>query len=177
MPGWPVIHCATVITALVATYTPPLSNLTFFNQRYETDSKLLHLTKPLVDFQIGNDPDKLPVGIAIKNAGSVPADIRSIIFYVGQKPVDDAEEAAHEYGKLSLGELDYEAFDPDDKLAVGEIAWLIQYRKPKNGVINQKNLAQFANFVDQNLGIEINFCSVMQVDLCWTKCSTKGRCH
>lgn len=115
--------------------------------------------------------------IAIKNSGPGPADIRAITFYVDRKSVTDTEEAGNVYGKLSLSELDYVTFDPDDTLAVGETAWLIQYRKPRGGKINQKNLEHFADFVDQNLAIEVQFCSTIREDLCWTKCSTKGRCQ
>ena len=177
MPRWAEVPWATAITAIVAVYGAGLSTLVFYDQRNEARSLLLLSTKPHVDFQIENDPDQLPVGIAVKNAGPGPADIRSVTFYVDRKPVADAEEAGNTIGKLSLSELDYEIFDPDDTLAVGETAWLIRYRKPRGGKINQKNLEHFADFVDQNLAIEIQFCSTIREDLCWTKCSTKGRCQ
>lgn len=171
------IPWATAITALVAIYGAGLSTITFFEQRDEARNQLLLSTKPHLDFQIGNDPDELPVGIAIQNAGPGPADIRSVTFYVDRKSVTDAEEAGNTYGKLSDSELDYEIFDRDDTLAVGETAWLIRYRKPKGEKINRKNLERFADFVDQNLAIDVKFCSIIREDLCWTKCSTEGRCR
>lgn len=110
-----------------------------------------------MDFQIGNDPDEMPVGIAIRNAGPGPADIRSVVFYVDRKSVTDAEEAGNTYGKLSDSELDYDQFDPDDTLAVGETAWLIQYRKPRGGKINQKNLEKFADLSIRTSQLRLSF--------------------
>lgn len=46
-----------------------LSTVTFLDQRNEARYLLLLSTKPRVDFQIENDPDQLPIGVAIKNAG------------------------------------------------------------------------------------------------------------
>jgi hypothetical protein len=130
--------------------------------------------KPSVDFYIGNDPDSPPIGIAITNAGPGPAVVKSVKFYVDRKLVQDAEEAGTTYGHLSEAELDSYEFDPDDTLAINEKEWLINYRKPRNGKNNQKNLEKFADFIDQNLAVEVSFCSIMGD--CWTKCSTKGRC-
>ena len=121
-------------------------------------------------------PDEPPVGIAITNAGPGPATIKSVTFYVDRKPVQDAEETGTTYAHLSESELDYKELEPDDTLAVGETLWLIQYRKPRGGKINQKNIHHFADFVDQNLAIEVTYCSTVRESLCWTKCSTKGRC-
>jgi hypothetical protein len=119
--------------------------------------------------------DEPPVGIAINNAGPGPATIKSVIFYVDRKPVQDAEEVATAYAKLSSEEYTYNEFDPDDTLAANEKVWLIQYRKPRGGKSQQK-LTKFADFIDQNLAIQVTFCSTVREDACWTKCSTKGRC-
>jgi hypothetical protein len=143
---------------------------------YETRNALLLSTKPHVDFDVEGDPDEPPVGIAISNAGPGPATIKSVIFYVDRKSVKDAEEAGMTYGKLSESELGYYELEPGDTLAVGEKVWLISYRKPKGGKINPKNLEKFADFIDQNLAIQVTFCSAVREDVCWTKCSTKDRC-
>lgn len=143
-------------------------------QWWETHTQVLLAVKPSVDFYIGSDPDSPPVGIAISNAGPGPATIKSVMFYVDRKSVRDAEEAGNTYAGLSEAELDYYELEPDDTLAVGEKEWLIQYRKPRGGKVNQKNIDKFSDFIDQHLAVEVTFCSIM--GSCWTKCSTKGPC-
>lgn len=145
-------------------------------QWHESREQLLLSTRPHVDFDTEDDSDQLPAGIAISNAGPGPAIIRNVTFYVDRKPVRDAEEVWTTYAGLGLPELDYLEFEPDDTLAVGEKAWLIQYRKPRGGKINQKNVEKFADFVDQHLAISITFCSAVREDICWSKCSDKDRC-
>ena len=123
-------------------------------QWYENRGALLLSTKPHVDFDVESDPDEPQLGIAISNAGPGPATIKSVIFYVDRKSVQDAEEAGMTYGKLSKSELEYYELEPGDTLAVGEKVWLISYRKPKGGKINQKYREKFADFIDQNLAIQ-----------------------
>ena len=144
-------------------------------QWWDTHIHVLLSLKPSVDFYIGDDPDSPPVGIAITNAGPGPAVIKSVTYYVDRKSVRDAEEAGTTYGHLSGVELDYVEFDPDDTLAVGQKEWLINYRKPHGSKINQKTIEKFADFIDQNLAVEVTFCPIM--GNCSTKCSTKGRCR
>jgi hypothetical protein len=162
----------TVLSLVIALAAAGFTGL----QWYETRDALLRSTKPHVDFDVEDDPDEPPVGIAISNAGPGPATIRAVIFYVDRKSVQDAEEVAKTYAKLSDNEFTYNEFDPDDTLAVNEKVWLIAYRKPKGGKINQKNIEKFADFIDQNLAIQVTFCSTVRESVCWMKCSTKGRC-
>jgi hypothetical protein len=163
----------TVFSILIALAAAAFTGM----QWYEARNQLVLSTKPHVDFDTEDDPDQLPVGVAVTNAGPGPATIKSVTFYVDRKSVQDAEEAGTTYAHLSDSELDYIEFEPGDTLAAGEKAWLIQYRKPRRGKINQKNIDKFADFIDQNLAIEVTFCSTIREDLCWTKCSTKGRCQ
>lgn len=142
----------------------------------DAHNQFLLSTKPHVDFFTNDDPDEPPVGVAVSNAGPGPATIKSVVFYVDRKPVRDADETGKTYAKLSPSELGYEVLESGDTLPVGEKVWLINYRKPKGGKVNQKNIEQFSDFVDQHLALEITFCSVVQDDLCWTKCSAPGRC-
>jgi hypothetical protein len=142
---------------------------------WETYTHDVFSVKPTVDFIIGNDPDDPPVGIAISNSGPGTAMIKKIIFFVDRKSVTDAEEAGTTYGKLSLAELDYTEFDPNDALPVGSTFWLIRYRKPRGGKMNPTTVDRFADFVDRHLAIEVIFCSIR--GQCWPKCSTKGRCE
>jgi hypothetical protein len=90
--------------------------------------------------------------------------------------VRDAEEVAKSYAKLTDDEFTYYEFDPTDTLAAGEKEWLIQYRKPRKGKINEQKLDKFADFVDQRLAIKVTFCSTIRENLCWPKCSTKDGC-
>ena len=72
------------------------------------------------------------------NAGPGPAAIKAITFYVDRKPVADADEMGRTYAKLPAAELDYQIMEPGDTLAVGEKIWLISYRKPRGGKVNQQ---------------------------------------
>jgi hypothetical protein len=164
--------CGTALSIIIAVAAAGFSGL----QWYEARNGLLLSTRPHVDFDTEDDPDTPPIGIAISNAGPGPAIIKSVMFYVDRKPVRDAEEAGTTYANLSMSELDYKELEPDDTLAVNEEVWLIRYRKPRGGKINQKNSEKFADFIDQHLAIEVTFCSTIREDLCWQKCSTKGRC-
>ena len=162
----------TVLSLLIALAAAGFTGMLW----YETREALLLSTKPHVDFSVESDPDELPVGIAIRNAGPGPATIKSVTFYVDRKSVQDAEEAGTTYGKFGEGELGFYELEPGDTLAVGEKVWLIDYRKPRGGKLNQKNLEKFADFIDQNLAILVTFCSIIREDICWAKCSTKDRC-
>jgi hypothetical protein len=146
-------------------------------QWLETRDQAFLTTKPHVNFDIENDPDQPTVGIAITNAGPGPASIKAITFYVDRKPVADADQMGQSYAKLSPAELDYQIMEPDDTLAVGERVWLISYRKPRGGKINQANKSGFADFIEKSAAIEVEFCSVIREHACWTKCSDKGRCR
>jgi hypothetical protein len=102
----------------------------------------------------------------------------SIVFYVDRKPVRDAEEAGVNYAKLDPSELGYQELEPGDTLPANDkTVWLINYRKPRGGQVNQKNKEKFADFIDQHLAIEVTYCSAVEDGSCWpSKCSTKDRC-
>ncbi len=170
MPFWRT--SISVLALLIA-----LGSAAFTGMQWrDAHQQILFATKPHVDFGIQNDPDEPPVGIAVNNAGPGPAIIKSVTFYVDRKSVRDADEAGRDYAKLSESELGYSELEPGDTLAVGDKVWLIKYRKPRGGKVVQKNIENFADFIDQHLAIEIVFCSDLQEDLCWLKCSTKDRC-
>lgn len=135
---------------------------------------MLLAVKPSVDFYIGDDPDSPPVGIEVENAGPGPAIVKSVKFYVDRKPVQDAEDAGKTYAKLTTAELGYTDLEPDDALAVNEKQWLIEFRTPRSGRDVRKDMERFADFIDQNLAVEITFCSIRGD--CWTRCSAKDRC-
>jgi hypothetical protein len=80
------------------------------------------------------------------------------------------------YAELTDAEFTFYEFDPEDTLATGGKEWLIQYRKPRGGKVNQKNLEKFVDFVDKRLAVKITFCSTTREDLCWSKCSTRDWC-
>jgi hypothetical protein len=58
----------TVLSLLIALAAAGFTGM----QWYETRNALLLSTKPHVDFDIEDDPDEPPVGIAVTNAGSSP---------------------------------------------------------------------------------------------------------
>ena len=165
-----------MITILVAIYGAVLSTIVFLDQRREARENLILSTKPHVDFEVNDDPDEPPVGIAIRNAGPGPAVIKAVTFYVDRKAVQNADEVAKNYAKLSPDEYTYYEFGRSDTLAANEKECLIQYRKPRKGKIYDQKLDRFSDFVDQRLGIKVTFCSPVQEDRCWPKSSSKDGC-
>lgn len=142
---------------------------------HEAHNQLLLSIRPHVDFDTEDDTDILPVGIAIQNAGPGPAIIKSLTCYVDRKRVTDYKEAL-EYGKINEDIIDYFEFDPDDAIEVGGKYWLLRYMKPRHARVSQKDLDDFADFIDQHVAVEVSFCSAMGNE-CWTKCSIKDRCQ
>jgi hypothetical protein len=138
----------------------------------EAHNQLALSMKPAVDFDTEDDPDDLPVGIAITNSGPGPAVIKSITYFVDRKPVKGPEEAAQS-GKLDVDELSAFEFDEGDTLAVGQKEWLFRYRKTSKP--DERQAQRYSDFVGTHLGIEAEFCSVLGD--CWVKCSTRGRCE
>jgi hypothetical protein len=59
-----------------------------------------------------------------------------------------------EFARLMQGG---EALEPDETVTVGEKDWLIQYRKPRGGKVNQKNIEKFSDFIDQHLAVKSLF--------------------
>jgi hypothetical protein len=123
-----------------------------------------------VDFEIEDEPDVPPVGIAIRNQGPGPAMVRSLAYFVDGKRVKDWAEAATR-GNVNPDQAHTIAFDPGDALAAPEVAWLVEYRKPRKA--NPKDVEHFVDFIDDHLAIEVTFCSVVDESACWTKCSAK----
>src|ERR1019366_587629 len=109
------------------------------------------------------------------NAGPGPARKTSSAYYVDRKSVRDYKEAL-DYGKIHADIVTYIELELGDAIAVGEKVWLIKYLKPRSGKLKQKDLDDFAEFVDRRFAIELTFCSAMENE-CWTKCSTKDRCR
>jgi hypothetical protein len=165
--------CALAISLLSAIFAGLAAYFTG-QQWQEAHTQVLLAVKPSVDFFVASDPDDQPVGIAIENAGPGLAIVKSIIFYVDRKPVANADEVWKSYAKLTESELEYTVVDPDDALAVGKETWLIQFRRQRAGKPATKDIERFADFIDQNLAIEVRFCSIKGD--CWTKCSDAGRC-
>jgi len=137
----------------------------------EARDQLVFTMKPSIDFDTEDSAESPPVGVAIMNGGPGPAIIKSITYYVDRKPVKDESEAI-QFGKLDSKQTNYFQFDEGDTLAANGKEWLLQHQR--RGKEDQKELDKFSDFIDQNLGIEVRFCSILGE--CWTKCSTKGRC-
>jgi hypothetical protein len=151
-----------------------LSTIVFVDQRYEARENLVLSTKPHVDFEIEDDPDEPPVGVAIRNAGPGPAIIKSVTFFVDRKAVRDADDVATTYAKLTDKEYTYNEFDPYDSLAGQEKVWLLSYALRGNKMDKQR-ISKFTDSIGQRLGIKVTFYSVIREALCSTKCTNKGR--
>jgi hypothetical protein len=165
-PAFWISCLSLIIAALSAAFTGL--------QWREAHKQWLFSVKPHVDFDTEDDPDTPPVGIAINNAGPGPAIIKAITYYVDRKQVKDYQEAL-DYGKVNTDVVNYIEFDPGDTLPVGEKDWLIRYQKPHGGKAKQKDLDNFVDFIDQHIAIKVSFCTITE-DVCFEKCSTKGRC-
>lgn len=159
----------TVMSILIAVAAAGFTGL----QWYEAHQQLLLSMKPSVDFDTEDDPESPPIGIAIRNEGPGPAIVQSLKYHVDRKQVKDLAEAATD-GNISSDQIDSFEFDPDDTLAVGEKEWLVKYHKPRGGQANPKDADHFADFINQRLAIQVEFCSVMGD--CWIKCSKKDQC-
>jgi hypothetical protein len=159
------ISCAWLVVAVAAAA---------FTGLQWRDAHYALFVKPHVDFDTEYDPAVMPMGLAIINEGPGPAVVKSLTYYVDRKPVKDYEEAL-QYGKINDDIVDYFELEPDDTLAVGEKDWLLKYIKPHGKKIKQKDVEDFADFLDQHVAVHVEFCSVMGV--CSERCSTKGRCE
>lgn len=137
----------------------------------ESRTQLILLMKPSVDFDIEDDPDEAPYGIAVTNAGPGPAVIKSVTYYFDRKPVKDSTDFI-DTAKLKYGDTKNMDFDIGDTLAVNGKVWLLAHKK--KGKDDQKEIYRFIDVLDNNLGIKISFCSIEGT--CWEKCSTKGFC-
>lgn len=127
--------------------------------------------KPLVGFDIEDDPDNFPFGIAIENRGTGPAVIKSVTYYVNRVPFTNIEDAVAA-GHLKSSETNYIELEAEDGLGAGQKEWLL-YR-PKKFSSDKAEAKRFADFLDNNFAIEISFCSL--ADECSKRCSTPGWC-
>jgi hypothetical protein len=156
--------CALVVAVVSAGFTGL--------QWYDAHNALF--VRPHVDFETEDDSDTPPMGIAIINEGPGPAVIKSLTYFVDRKPVQGGYTEALDYGKINSDIVDGFDFDPDDTMAVGKEEWLLRYIKPHGKKIKQKDIDDFADFLDFHIAIYVEFCSVMGV--CGNTCSTKGWC-
>ena len=86
-------------------------------QWHEAHNQLLLTLKPHVDFDTEDEPDFPPVGIAIINEGPGHALVKSLAYFVDEKPVKDLNEAMT-VGKISQDQMHYFQFEPDDVMPV-----------------------------------------------------------
>jgi len=125
--------------------------------------------RPSVTFFTGEEPDETTAGIKLMNDGPGIAVIKRLAFYVDKKPVKDWNEAL-DYGHIDDNGIFYYEFEKDDTLSSNANHWIL-YRSTKL----KKGLDKFLDFIDQNLAIEVEFCSLD--GQCRIRCSTPGRCQ
>ncbi len=138
----------------------------------ESHNQLLLSMKPSVDFDTETDTDEFPVGVSIGNAGPGPAIIKSITYYVDKKAIGDRDKLENFTDFPNMSSFD---FDEGDTLAVGEHQWLLSCKNKPHGKKEEKELNDFADFVEHHLALEVKFCPALPGE-CSTKCSTKGWC-
>jgi hypothetical protein len=95
----------------------------------ESHNQLLLSMKPSIDFIWETDPDELPVSVAIGNAGPGIAVIRSITWFVDQKPLGSVREVVDSAHLNNPKNVQWEELDENESLAVGEKQWLLRYVK------------------------------------------------
>jgi hypothetical protein len=160
-----------LLSVAVLTISGIVSASITYVQWREAHNQLTSTMKPTIDFDTEDSIDKPPIGVAIENSGPGPAIIKSITYYVDRKLVKDVSEAV-QYGKLDGKQTSYFDFDEDDTLGANHKEWLFWHQR--HGKEDQKELDKFVEFIDEHLGVQVRYCSVLGE--CWTKCSTKGRC-
>ena len=131
--------------------------------------------KPSVDFMIADDPDDLPVGISLQNAGPGPARIKSVLYFVDRKPVGDVEKATD--FETFKGDVHFTEFDEGDTLGVEATQWLLKYVPKPHAKQKDKEdeVDDFLDVIDHHLAVQVEFCPVMTGE-CGKRCSTKGWC-
>lgn len=125
--------------------------------------------KPLINFDTQDDPYTQPFGVAIVNRGKGPALIKSVTYWFEHTPYSDPADAIAA-AKLNIDHLD--SHDGGDALGAGEKEWLLLM--PKRYAASKKEAGDFALFIDADLAIEIEFCSL--VGECMKKCSGPNLC-
>jgi hypothetical protein len=114
------------------------------------------------------DTDEPINGFQIWNDGPGIARLKTITYYVNKLPLDDVTDVI-DYGKLD--NVGYFQFNDNDTLAAGAREWLLS--KSTKG--NQKDVAQFNEFLDDHVAVEVEVCSDI-TGKCQTQCSHDGWC-
>jgi len=138
----------------------------------EAHRQLVSSMRPSINFMSEDDPDELPNGIGVENAGPGPAIIKSVTYFVDKKPVGDVNKAVDFANLEDVHVLDLE---DGETLAVGKTEWLMKYTKKPRGKQDQAAQDKFLDLIDHHLAVEVRFCPVLSDD-CGKKCSTKDWC-
>jgi len=148
---------------------------TFLQYRVTRDQLLLSM-KPSINFDTEYDPDELPAGIKIDDAGPGPAVIQSVTYYVDKKAIGDDPDKLVAFVNLSDSDnISVMKLEKGDTLAVGENEWLFSYKPKAKGKQEQKYEDRFMDLLDRHIAVEVQFCSVLGTH-CDKKCSTDGWC-
>lgn len=138
----------------------------------EAHSQLLLSMKPSITLSTDADPDELPVGISVENAGPGPATIKSVTYFVDRKLTKNLEQVID---LADLSEVHYTDLDPGDTLAVGEKEWILKYATKPRTKAEEKKLEELSASIDQHVAVRIEFCPVLPGE-CGKKCSKEGWC-
>lgn len=141
-------------------------------QAWYANNQLLFTTKPLINFDVEEDPKEPPLGIVIANDGMGPAIIKSLTYYVDKKQIGNWEDV-EKYSKIDENKIIYYDLEEDYSMAANSKFWLIKYKK--GGKENSDEIDRFVDFLDQHIAVKTTYCSAHND--CWTKCSTKNHCN
>jgi len=140
-------------------------------------TQLLLSMKPSINYLTENDPDDIPVGIKVDNAGPGPATIKTFTYFLDKKPIGgDGANVLEMIGLSNAKNIINTDMEPDDTMAVGESEWLIQYKSLPHNRQQRRELQKLVDLLDNQLAVEIEFCPVLG-GKCEKKCSSKGMCE
>jgi hypothetical protein len=139
-------------------------------QAFDSHQQSLLTRMPLLDFDIEDDENSKPLGLAVRNNGSGGAQIKEVLYYVDDGSVLNDSVAALTAGKFDVKEDAGNEIVAGNSVAVGEQIWLFNFRGKK-----QDERRRFADFLDDRLGVKIIYCA-LGGHPCRFSCSSKLRC-
>jgi hypothetical protein len=127
--------------------------------------------KPSINFFTDVEPEDVPTGIEVSNAGPGPAVVKAITFYVDKKSFGADVDKALEYLNLdSADNVETMTLDKGDTIGVGEHQWLIVDKTMPDGKAQEADYKRFTEAVDKRIAVKVEYCST-NGNQCSVKCS------
>jgi hypothetical protein len=121
-----------------------------------------------VSFEINTDIEHHRLGIGISNDGPGVAIIRSVTYYVDEKPTDQIQDELAKRGmdtNLDSGTT----FEEGDTVGPGHTKWAIRYKWK-----NPSDEDRMEELIDRHVQLAIEYCDLNES--CKRKCSEKNGC-